>query len=273
MLCGPCLPRNHRHPENLDKAASYIKQTFEAAGGRCQEQVFTVFRKQYRNVSAFFGPKGGPRIVVGAHYDAYGSFPVADDNASAVSGLLELAFLLQKEAPHCEVELVVYSLEEPPYFRTEYMGSAQHARALKNHNIQVKAMLCLEMIGYFSDEPGSQKYPISLLGIFYPSKGNFITVVGSLGQIGLTRRIKKTMTEATPLPVWSMNAPGLLPGIDFSDHMNYWDQGFPAVMITDGAFFRNANYHKATDTPETLDYQRMAQVVQGVHEAVKVLVK
>ncbi|HKL19073.1 MAG TPA: M28 family peptidase, partial [Halalkalibaculum sp.] len=135
----------------------------------------------------------------------------------------------------------------------------------------VKAMLALEMIGYFSDDPDSQQYPLFLLRPFYPSKGNFIAVVGKLFQRKVVRVVRTSMQKATPLPVESINAPRLLPGVALSDHLNYWWAGFPAAMITDTAFYRNPNYHTALDTPDTLDYERMARVVDGVRAAIDAL--
>jgi hypothetical protein len=129
-------------------------------------------------------------------------------------------------------------------------------------------MFSLEMIGYFTDAINSQSFPLSILAAFYPSQGNFIAVVGKLDQGLVVRRVKKAMRSASPLPVYSIAAPRFLPGIDFSDHLNYWQAGYDAVMITDTAFYRNKNYHTLQDTPDTLDYRRMAMVVQGVYEAV-----
>jgi Zn-dependent M28 family amino/carboxypeptidase len=130
------------------------------------------------------------------------------------------------------------------------------------------AMFSLEMLGYFADEPGSQSYPNPVLRLFYPSRGNFIAIVGNFAQAGLTRRVKRAMRETGLLPVCSINAPGWLPGIDFSDHLNYWQAGYPAVMITDTSFHRNKNYHTPHDTAEKLDYNRLARVVQAVYAAV-----
>lgn len=268
MLSEQCVPRDYVHTENLDRVAAYIREQFIAAGGRVTDQVFQVDGRSYCNVIARFGPEEGERIVVGAHYDSCEPLPAADDNASGIAGLIELAFLLQKQSPTMGVELVAFTLEEPPFFRTKHMGSAVHAKALKSQGVKVRAMLALEMIGYFSDQEDSQDYPLGLLGLFYPSKGNYIAVIGRFSDIGLVRRVKKAMRRTTPLPVISMNAPRSLTGIDFSDHRNYWDVGYRAAMITDSAFYRNHNYHKATDTADTLDYTRMAQVVQGVHASV-----
>ncbi|HKI00626.1 MAG TPA: M28 family peptidase [Thermoanaerobaculia bacterium] len=264
-------PRDESHPENLDRAAAYIRQELRRAGGRVEDQTFETAGETYRNVVARFGPETGERLVVGAHYDAAGPYPGADDNASGVAGLIELAHLLGKSPPPLPVELVAYSLEEPPYFGSRAMGSAIHAAALKKQGARVRAMIGLEMIGYFSDEPGSQQFPAPGLGLLYPSRGNFITVVGKLGQGGLVRRIKKAMRSAGPLPVESITAPTSLPGVDLSDHRNYWAAGYEAVMITDTAFLRNPHYHRDSDRPETLDYRRMAGVVEGVNAAVLAL--
>lgn len=261
-------PRDISHPNNLDRTAAYIQDQFEAFVDRVEEQYYTADGLRVRNVRAFLGPETEERIVVGAHYDVAGPYPGADDNASGVAGLLELARLLSADELPLSVELVSYPLEEPPYFYSRNMGSFIHAKSLKDQNISVRVMLALEMIGYFSDEKGSQAYPLFLLRPFYPSVGNFIAVVGRLFQRKLVRTIRKAMQQATLLPVESINAPRLLPGIALSDHLNYWWAGYPAAMITDTAFYRNPNYHSAFDTPDTLDYQRMAQVVEGVKAAV-----
>ena len=264
-------PRDETHPENLDRAATWIRRELQEAGGKVEDQAFSAKGATYRNAIAHFGPETRERIVVGAHYDAAGPYPGADDNASGVAGLLELARLLGETPPPVHVELVAFTLEEPPFFTTPAMGSAVHATSLKARGIRVKAMIALEMIGYFTDAPGSQEYPLPILELFYPTRGNFIGVVGKLGQGALVRRIRNSMRRASPLPVHSISAPRSLPGVDFSDHRSYWDAGYEAVMITDTAFYRNPNYHTPRDTAETLDYQRMAGVVQGVYAAVLAL--
>jgi len=261
-------PRDENHTENLDRVAAYIKNEFSQATALVSEQSYRVLGKSYRNVIAQFGPETPERIVVGAHYDSAGPLPGADDNASGVAGLIELGRLLGRQPPALRVELVAFTLEEPPYFRTTGMGSAVHAESLRQQNVRVRAMFSLEMIGYFSDAPGSQHFPIGALGAFYPSTGNFISVVGRLGDWSLVRRTKAAMRNAAPLPVYSINAPSVVPGVDFSDQLNYWNAGYHAVMITDTAFFRNLNYHTVQDTAEKLDYKRMAMVVEGVYAAV-----
>ena len=261
-------PRDFTRPDNLDRAAAYIREQFAQATQDVSEEPFQVHSSTYRNVIASFGPDTQERIVVGAHYDAAGPFPAADDNASGVAGLLELARLLGTTSLPMRVDIVAYPLEEPPFFRTPHMGSSVHAKSLRRQGVQVRAMLSVEMIGYFVDTPGSQRLPLGILRLFYPSEGNFIAVVGKLGQGSVVRRVKRAMRGASPLPVYSINAPRWIPGVDFSDHASYWDEGYPAVMITDTAFYRNPYYHTARDTPETLDYSSMAMVVQGIHAAI-----
>jgi len=268
MLSETFIPRDADSTQNLDRVAAYISRELRDAKGSVSEQTYNIGKKAYRNVIATFGPTAGERIVVGAHYDAFHTFPGADDNASGIAGLLELAPLLARDALPMRVDLAAFTLEEPPYFRTKWMGSAVHARSLKEQGVGVRAMIALEMIGCFSDERGSQGVPLPILKLFYPSRGNFVAVVGKLGQRRLVRRIKKAMQRATELPVYSINAPAIVPGIDFSDHRNYWAAGYPAVMITDTAFYRNSRYHTARDTADTLDYSRMALVVEAAHAAV-----
>lgn len=274
-------PRSYEQFHNINQAAQYILAEFKSAGGAVTIQNISVQEAEYQNIIVQFGPQSGPLLVIGAHYDAYGDTssgeryprgfspethtPGADDNASGVAGLLELARLLGRDAPTRPVELVAYTLEEPPHFRTEHMGSAWHARSLRASNRDVKLMVSLEMIGYFSDEPGSQAYPVPGMSYLYSDRGDFIALVGKFSDFSLMRRTKAIMGGATDLPIFSINAPPLLQGVDFSDHLSYWKEGFPALMITDTAFLRNSNYHQAGDTYEKLDYNRLAKVVQAVY--------
>lgn len=210
---------------------------------------------------AKFGPDSGAVIIVGAHYDTYANLPGADDNASGVAGLLELAKLLSTATLPTQVHLVAYTLEEPPYFATQHMGSYVHAASLQE--LDVKLMISLEMIGYFSEEENSQRYPINAMKLLYPSKGNFIAIVDEItGQRGA--ELKAAINKYTGLPAHSINAPRAMRGIDFSDHRNYWAFGIPAVMVTDTAFYRNDAYHTAEDTHDRLNYELMAEVVYGV---------
>ena len=264
-------PRDHLHPENLERVADYIENAMKGAGARVTSQRYDVAGKPYRNVIASFGPVDGERIVVGAHYDTFGAQPGADDNASGAAGLVELARLLTGVPLKIRVDLVAFTLEEPPHFRADSMGSAVHAKSLRKDGVALRGMIALEMIGYFSDAPGSQQYPSYLLSWMYPSRGNFIGVIGNFGSAMLVRKVAVAMRSATPLPVEGLASPRFVTGVDFSDHASYWDAGYDAVMITDTAFFRYPHYHTMTDTPDRLDYARMAQVVQGVRAAVLAL--
>jgi hypothetical protein len=256
--------RNHTYPKRLELVAGLIQERFISAGAQAERYVYQVDGVSFSNVIARFGPQEGRPIVVGAHYDVEEHTPGADDNASGVAGLLEIARLLGKEPPKVPVELVAYTLEEPPFFRTEHMGSRHHALRLLKAGVAPRLVVVLEMIGYFDDRSGSQAYPFRPLRWIYPDSGNFIAVVGSLQGVAEVRGIKSAMAAATHLPVWSVNAPTWMPGLDFSDHASYWLLGMPAVMVTDTAFYRNHRYHRGDDRAETLDYRRMAQVVQGV---------
>jgi hypothetical protein len=263
----------YRHCEDLgmlNAASEYIAKQWRGMGLTVDSQGFVADERAYHNLIVRFGGEDKERFLVGAHYDVCGEQPGADDNASAVAGLIEIARGLAARDTSLDysIELVAFTLEEPPYFRTPFMGSAVHARSLADAGVEIRGMISLEMIGYFSDKHGSQKFPAPLMGLVYPNTGNFIAVVGNLGSWRLTRAIKARMSGACEVPVWSMNAPTAVPGVDFSDHLNYWSLGFDAVMVTDTAFYRNHSYHQPSDTPDTLDYERMAEVVTGVLAAV-----
>jgi len=255
---------------SLNRAADYIKDCLEQFSGTVSEQAFAADDRRYRNIIASFGPPEAARLVVGAHYDVCGDQPGADDNASAVAGLLETARLLDFHRPPLRhrIDFVAYPNEEPPYFATEHMGSAVHARSLHAAGVEVRAMLCYEMIGYFSDQPGSQHFPNETLAELYPSTGNFIIVVGKTGQEALTQQVQQLVqAHAGPLDVQRINLPETLSLAGLSDHRNYWQHGYEAVMINDTSFLRNPHYHQPTDTIDTLDFARMAQVVDGVYGA------
>ncbi|MBI2393772.1 MAG: M28 family peptidase [Deltaproteobacteria bacterium] len=269
-------PRTHAAPAKLDAVADWIRRAL-SPHGPVEDQPFVVEGRTYRNVILRLGP--GPengtdeRVIVGAHYDAALSLPGADDDASGVAGLIELAPLLAKAPLGVRVDLVAWTLEEPPYFATPHMGSARHARALREAGVKVRAALSLEMIGAFSDAPGSQRFPAPGMSALYGDRGDFIAIVGRPSDRALLARVKAAMMGATDLPVRSLAAPAIVQGVDWSDHRSYWAEGWTAVMITDTSFLRNARYHTAADTPDTLDYRRMAKVVEGTFAAVVALAR
>ncbi len=262
-------PRDFRNLEVLRKVESWLTQELAVSGARVSRQAFTVKEEVYHNISAHFGPEQGSRIIIGAHFDAYRGLPGADDNGSGVAVLLELARILSMKPPAVPVELIAWNLEEPPFFRTENMGSRVHARSLKASGTNVRFVVSLESLGTFTDEPDSQKYPLPGMNLVYPGRGNFIALVGNYGSGWLLRESKAAMQQRVTLPIWSINAPSWLVGIDFSDHGSYWKDGYPAFMVTGTAFYRNDRYHKAEDTPDRLDYDRLAQVVQAVHGLIR----
>jgi len=270
-LFGTPQPRSVLHMESLEIAAAHIKSEWQKLGLEVIEQKFSVEGVEYKNLIVSLGPKEGKRLVIGAHYDVCEEENTnargADDNASGVAGLLELTRMLVESKVELKqrLDLVAYTLEEPPHFATQNMGSAIHAKSLKDAKAEVIGMISLEMIGYFSDAPNSQEYPIAQLKYFYPSVGNFVIVAGNIPSFSWNKKIKRAFQRFSKVEAHSISAPDFVRGIQFSDNLNYTALGYSAVMITDSAFYRNHNYHQVTDTPETLDYKRMAEVVNGVY--------
>jgi hypothetical protein len=255
----------------LEDSAKYIAQYFQSYCDEVSLQKYVVASTTVENIVCSIGISKPGRIVIGAHYDTFGPTPGADDNASGVAGLLELARIIAgNEKKFTErVDLVAFTLEEPPYFRTENMGSFQYALSLKKENVPVKIMVSLETIGYFSEKKDSQHFPHWLLKAMYPNTGNYILIIGDIKQSLLTREFKKHFKDGANISAWSLNGPTNLFGLDFSDHRSFWGFGYPAIMVTDTAIYRNQNYHEKTDTAETLNYEKMAEVVEGVYSGIK----
>lgn len=256
--------RNHKNIDQLNEVADYIKQNFSKYGDSTIFQEYNVEAKIYKNVITSFGTENKKRIIIGAHYDVCGDQQGADDNATGVTALLELARMLKNQKLNYRIDLVAYTLEEPPYFRTENMGSHIHAQYLKDHNIDVYGMASVEMIGYFKDEKNSQTYPLGILSWVYGDKGDFITLVKKFGAGNFVNNFSTQFKEANQIKTETFTAPKFVKGTDFSDHLNYWKFGYSALMITDTSFFRNKNYHENTDTLETLDLVRMTKVIDGI---------
>ncbi len=262
-------PRNYQNLNALNYVADYIFNELRQGCDTVYFQEYQVNGSTYKNVIGKKGKNKPGKIIIGAHYDAAGNQEGADDNASGVSGLLELSRLISNEDLKYQIEFVAYTLEEPPFFRTDNMGSHIHARSLSDKQEQITGMICLEMIGYFSDEKNSQDYPISALKLLYGTKGNFITVVQKTENGAFGPTFSRIMKKQKRIRTISFKGSDVA-GIDFSDHLNYWRYNYPAVMITNTAFFRNKNYHKSTDKLETLDLYRMALVIDEVFLAIKV---
>ncbi len=268
-------PRSYNDYEKLHRVAEYISCCFKEYGCHVNEQPFVFRGNTYRNIIGSIPGlnKKEELIVLGAHYDTVANSPGADDNASAVAGLLEIARLISKSRVASTVRFVAFALEEPPVYRTKNMGSYHYAQMLKKNRQKILGMICLEMIGYFVDSPRSQKFPLPFMKRKFSTKGNFIAAVGNLRSRKFTEKVKKGFKEGTDIPIFSYNALPIVIGIDFSDHWSFYKFGYRAVMITDTAFYRNPYYHTERDTYDTLDYERMAKVVHGVKAAVERLTR
>ncbi len=262
--------RNYLNLDSLNKVCDYLKKEFTKSGFDCGEQKWTVSGNEYKNIIASYNKDRSKRLVVGAHYDVCGNQPGADDNASAVAGLLETARVMAENNPGIDyrVDFVAYCLEEPPFFGSQKMGSYIHAKSLHDNNAEVIGMICYEMIGYFSDKPGSQPVPFPDLTGIYPGTADFIIVVGIKKYNDFNKKIHKLMSENTKIntEIISFSSPDGLAGL--SDQRNYWKFGYRALMINDTSFVRNPNYHTASDTIETLDFSKMTEVVNSAYNAI-----
>lgn len=264
--------RNYLDIGKLCLAADFIETKLVSFGCIAERQSFLYRNNTYYNVWTEVKGTGVPGediIVIGAHYDSAVGTPGADDNASGVAGLLELARLTAGNPLKRTVRFVAFTLEEPPAFMTSCMGSYEYAKRLRDEGVKVDGMISLEMLGYFCSNEGCQLYPASLFSLFYPKEGDFISFVGNLSSRAFTHKVCNAFKEVSSFPVESLNAPAFIPGVDFSDHRNFWKFGYPAFMITDTAFYRNPNYHSPGDTPETLDYIKSAEIITGLYKALR----
>jgi Zn-dependent M28 family amino/carboxypeptidase len=202
-------------------------------------------------------------VVIGAHYDSVVNCPAANDNGSGVAAVLALARRQAGQAVGRTLRFVAFANEEPPYFQTEQMGSWVYARRCRRRDEQVTAMFSLETIGCFSDAPKSQHYPPPF-GLLYPSTGNFIAFVGNSKSAPLVRQAVATFRDNEPFPSEGGALPNAIPGVGFSDHWSFWQEGYPALMVTDTAMYRYPHYHESTDTVDKIDFDKMARVVRGL---------
>jgi len=266
--------RNIKHYDSLKASLEYIEDFFKVEGFQVAEQEYSVGGKPVKNIEVEIPgtSKADEIIIVGAHYDSVSGSPGANDNASGVAALLELSRTFKKQNPERTLRFVAFVNEEPPYFQTEEMGSLVYARRSRQRGENIVAMISLETIGYYSDAENSQLYPFPF-SLFYPSKGNFIGFVGNTSSRTIVRRSIKVFREDAAFPSQGVAAPGSLTGIGWSDQWSFWKADYPAIMITDTAIFRYPHYHKRSDTPEKLDYERMARVVAGIFNVVLDLTK
>ena len=262
--------RNSRNLESLKIASDYIQAEFEAYGLTIQHQKWNYGKFEYTNIIASYNPGKEKRLIAGAHYDVYDNQSGADDNTSGVAGMLQLAkktMATQPELPY-GIDFVAYCLEEPPHFGTKNMGSYVHAESLNKTNADVVGMICLDMIGYFSDEPDSQHYPMPELSKRFPTVGNYIAVIGLQDHAAFSKQVSDSMKAAGTIDLHMINFPSIDGLAGLSDHRNYWHFGYDAVMINNTAKFRNPNYHKVTDTVDTLDLEKMGAVIEAVFKTI-----
>lgn len=267
-LSGEIGVRSWQDIEKLGLAADYIEQRLRSSGCSVKRQEFQYEGNAYHNVEGEVrGAREARVLIIGAHYDTVETTPGADDNASGVACMLELARLTALNPLPMAVRFVAFSLEEPPAFRSSRMGSLVYAKALREEGVKVMGMIALEMLGYYNEARGAQFYPLPVFRWFYPRSADFIGFVGNFASRYFTRMVRRAFNAHSDLPAKSFNGPSIIPGVDFSDHRSFWKQGFQAFMITDTAFYRNPNYHGPGDTADTLDYGRMAELVRGLYAA------
>lgn len=262
--------RNYRNPESLEKVARYIEKEFKQKAAIPQIQTWKTEGNEYKNIIASYNSHHSKRLIVGAHYDVCGDQPGADDNASAVAGLLEIARMVFANKPNIDyrIDFVAYCLEEPPFFASQAMGSYIHAKSLHDQKADVLGMICLEMIGYFSDEPESQPFPSPELAKRYPHTANFIIVVGIEVHSSFSKKVHQLMSADSGIDVQIINFPSEQGLAGLSDQRNYWRFGYPALMINDTSYIRNPHYHQKSDTIDTLDFDKITEVVNSSYRAI-----
>ena len=272
-LAGEIGERNIWSYQNLAAAADFIEASLTDSGYKINRQNFFVEGKTCSNIETeVSGTKVAKEIVViGAHYDTIFDSPGADDNGSGVAAVLALARQFAGQSPTRTLRFVLFANEEPPFFQTKDMGSLIYVKNCKIRNDNIAAMLCLESIGYYSEQPNSQEYPFPY-NYMYPSTGNFIGFVSNLSSRKLLYKVIASFRRNCKFPSQGGVAPGLVPGIAWSDHWSFWQQGYPAVMVTDTAPFRYPYYHGPEDTADRIRYDHLTRVVSGLHATIAELV-
>lgn len=270
-------PHNVTHYEALEASARYIETELSALGYKPHAQVFDTDGKRVRNIEVVLEPqRAAPdteTVIVGAHYDSFGNAPGANDNGTGTAAVIELARLLRGTAPKDKrLRLVLFVNEEPPYDRTPDMGSWRYAQMLKERGERVAGMMSLETLGCFSEAPGSQQYPPPF-GLFFPNKANFIAFVALPGSRDFLHQVVGPFRRHAELPTIGGTAPDQFDGVGWSDHWSFSKHGYPAIMITDTALFRYVHYHKPTDTPDKVDYEKLARITLGLEQTLRELLQ
>lgn len=256
----------------LRRAADFVAGEWNAQGYRVTPQIYDLGGVPMANLEVELRGRVRPHeiVLVGAHYDSVLGSPGADDNASGVAALLEMSRLLADTEPGRTVRLVAFVNEEPPFFATPRMGSEVYARAARARGDDIRLMVSLETIGYYSEAPGSQRYPPPF-GLIYPDRGNFLAMVSNLKSRRVLHRVVEAFQAHSDFPVEWLTSPSLLPGVGWSDQRSFWRRGYPALMATDTAFYRYPYYHSPQDTAEKLDYEALARIAQGLARAIGML--
>ncbi len=266
--------RNYIYYDSLNKAADYIIEEFKEYGYTPKIQSYYIEGKIYKNIIAAKSGNIKPQetVIIGAHYDSVTGSPGGNDNGSGVSALLELSRLCLKSDTARTIKFMAFVNEEPPFYLSGDMGSRIYAMDAKKRGEDIKAMISLETIGYYSEQPNSQSYPL-FYSFFYPDKANFIAVVGNFKSRRLVKRIKNAFKRNSAFNIESAVAPEIVHGVNFSDHDSFWRYGYEACMITDTAFYRYPYYHTQEDTYEKIVYDKFAEVVKGLYYAMLELAK
>ena len=271
-LAGDIGERNVWRPKALRAAADYIRDEFAELGYEVVIQSYLAEGVSCDNIEVVVPGKlrNAEIIIAGAHYDTVPGSPGADDNASGVAGVIEIARLLRGAHPVRTIKLVAFVNEEEPFFFFGEMGSKVYADAARRRGDNIRVMLSLEMLGCYTDEPGSQAYP-PFLRWFYPDRGNFIGFVSNIRSRHALHETAAAFRKHSDFPAEHLASPSFVPGVAWSDHLSFWRAGYPAVMVTDTAFYRYPHYHRASDTPDKIRYAEMARVVQGLAKAIAAL--
>jgi hypothetical protein len=272
-LAGEIGERNLRRSAQLNAATEFIESSLGRAGLTPRRDTYDVRGQTCHNIEVEIRGTRPEILLVGAHYDSVLGCPGANDNGSGVAALLALARRFAGKPTGKTLRFVAFVNEEPPFFQTAEMGSFVYAKRCQEKADPITAMISLETIGYFSDEPGSQKYPAPGFGLLYPSKGNFIGFASDTRSRALLSATVAAFRKTEKLPCEGASLPAAIPGIGWSDQWSFWQCGYSAVMVTDTAPFRYPHYHEPTDTTDKLDYDRFALVVSGMEGVIAELAK
>jgi Zn-dependent M28 family amino/carboxypeptidase len=273
MLAGEIGERNVWRYQQLRQAAEYVETALRACGHSTFRQTFEVSRLPISNLEATLHGTARPDeiVVLGAHYDTVGGSPGANDNGTGVAALLELARRFAKRPQPRTIRFVAFVNEEPPFFQGPQMGSVVYAQAARARGDRVVGMMALETMGYYSDERGSQQYPVAEMAAAYPDVGNFIGFVSNEASRDLLETAARAFAGGSTVPVQAAAMPAGLPGAGWSDHWSFWQAGYPGLMVTDTAPWRYPWYHTADDTIDKIDFDKLGDVVNGLEQVVLAL--